>query len=100
MSVDFPSSTLPQVRKRSSSFRWWRSRYVWMSSLSVAVGCMVNLSERRDAEAAEGRTQRKLSVMIDDPSDSVLEKNHIEIDQKTEREPGDLQVSLYLRHVQ
>jgi len=26
MSVDLPSSTEPQVRRRRSSFRWWRSR--------------------------------------------------------------------------
>src|SRR3954470_4861319 len=40
MSVLLPSSTLPQVRKRSNSFFWWRARYVWMSSWPRSTACI------------------------------------------------------------
>src|SRR3954447_4531533 len=40
MSVLLPSSTLPQVRRRSSSFFWWRARYAWMSSSPRSTTCI------------------------------------------------------------
>src|SRR3954466_9177916 len=40
MSVLLPSSTLPQVRRRSSSFFWWRARYEWMSSRPRSTACI------------------------------------------------------------